>query len=144
MKIIGWKEMVDLPGVGLNNIPAKVDTGARTSVLHCSHIQLLKRERYQYIEFHALDERFGGAVPCLKPLHSQRVVKNSFGQVENRYMIHTTIFLFDQLYNIELSLRDRSNMAFPLLLGRSFIRKRFVVDVSKAFLAKDHFIENLS
>lgn len=144
MKTIGWKEVIDLPDLGINGIPAKVDTGARTSVLHCSHIQLIEKNGHQYVEFQALDERYGGAVPCALPFHSQRTIKNSFGQEENRYIIRTTIFLFDQLYNIELSLRDRSDMEFPLLLGRSFIRKRFLVDVSQAYLSKTHTIQTLS
>lgn len=139
MKTIGWKEVVDLPDLELYGIPAKVDTGARTSVLHCSHIQLIKKQRKQYVEFRALDERFGPlANVYVLPFHSERVIKNSFGQEENRYVIHTRILLFDQFHEIELSLRDRSDMEFPILLGRSFIRKKFLVDVSRANLSKKH------
>lgn len=136
MKMIGWKEIVDLPDLGLYNIPAKVDTGARTSVLHCSHIELIEKEKKQYVRFSALDERFGlSADVHVLPFHSERIIKNSFGIEENRYVIHTRITLFNQLHEIELSLRDRSDMEFPMLLGRSFIRKKYLVDVSRANLS---------
>ncbi|WP_353196867.1 RimK/LysX family protein [Parapedobacter defluvii] len=137
MKTIGWKETADLPDLGLYGIPAKVDTGARTSVLHCSHIQLIKKGRKQYVEFRPLDDRFGlhDRLHTL-PFHSERKIRNSFGQEENRYIINTEIRLFNEMYPIELSLRDRSGMEFPLLLGRSFIRKKFLVDVSRANLSK--------
>ncbi|SFC47733.1 Uncharacterized conserved protein [Parapedobacter composti] len=137
---IGWKELVDLPELGIRNVPAKVDTGARTSVLHCSHIQLVKKGRKQYVEFRPLDERHAPANNTFVfPFHSERKVKNSFGQEENRYVIRTTVALFNDIHPIELSLRDRSDMEFPILLGRSFIRRKFIVDVSRANLSKKHF-----
>lgn len=133
---IGWKEIVDLPELNIYGIPAKVDTGARTSVLHCSHIQLVKKGRKQFVRFRPLDESFDIQTDLYTfPFHSERRIRNSFGQEENRYVIHTAIHLHNQLYEIELSLRDRSGMEFPVLLGRSFIRRKFLVDVSKANLS---------
>ncbi|WP_257667762.1 ATP-dependent zinc protease family protein [Parapedobacter tibetensis] len=137
LRTIGWKEIVDLPDLGIYDVPAKVDTGARTSVLHCSHIRLVKKGRKQYVEFRPLDDRFGKQTDIyVFPFHSERKVKNSFGQEENRYVISTTLSLFNVSHDIELSLRDRSGMEFPVLLGRSFIRKKFLVDVSRANLSK--------
>lgn len=137
LKAIGWKETVDLPDLGLYDVPAKVDTGARTSVLHCSHIQLIKKGRKQFVEFRPLDERCQPqADTYVFPFHSERKIKNSFGQEENRYIISTTVTLFDELHPIEISLRDRSGMEFPMLLGRTFIRKKFVVDVSRSNLSR--------
>jgi len=137
LKTIVWKETVDLPEFGLYGISAKVDTGARTSVIHCSAIQLVKKDRKQYVEFRPLDDRFGSQHTHLTlPFHSERKIRNSFGQEENRYVINTTIRLFNEMHAIELSLRDRSDMEFPILLGRSFIRKKFLVDVSRANLSK--------
>lgn len=137
LKTIGWTDIVDLPDLGIVGIPAKVDTGARTSVLHCSHIRLIKKGRRQYVEFRPLDERYGDLPDTYTlPFHSERRVRNSFGQEENRYVVHATIVLFNETYPIELSLRDRSGMEFPILLGRAFIRKKFVVDVSKKNLSR--------
>ncbi len=136
LKTIGWKETVDLPDLGFIGVPAKVDTGARTSVLHCSYIQLVKKGRKQYVDFRPLDDRFGKQADTYTfPFHSERKIKNSFGQEENRYIINTRISLFGELYDVELSLRDRSGMEFPLLIGRSFIRKKFLVDVSRSNLS---------
>ncbi|MBK1439177.1 ATP-dependent zinc protease [Parapedobacter sp. ISTM3] len=137
LKTIGWKETVDLPELGITDIPAKVDTGARTSVLHCSHVQLIKKGRKQYVEFRPLDGHPGHQTNTyVFPFHSERRIRNSFGQEENRYIIKTTILFFNELHPIELSLRDRSGMEFPILLGRSFIRRKFLVDVSRANLSK--------
>lgn len=136
---IGWKEVVDLPVFGLRDVPAKVDTGARTSVLHCSHIQLIESEGGTFVEFIPLDcaeEHFATARKFTLPFHSERLIKNSFGQEENRYIVKTNIRLGDQEFDIEISLRDRSGMEFPILLGRSFIRGKFVVDVSKSYLRR--------
>lgn len=137
LKTIGWKETVDLPDLGIYDIPAKIDTGARTSVLHCSHIELVKKGRKRFVQFRPLDEQIDQDTNTYTfPFHSERKVRNSFGQEENRYIINTSISLFNKTYDIELSLRDRSGMEFPLLLGRSFIRKKFIVDVSRSNLAK--------
>ncbi|MFB2120227.1 ATP-dependent zinc protease [Parapedobacter sp. 2B3] len=135
-KTIGWKEVVDLPDLGIHGIPAKVDTGARTSVLHCSHIQLIKKGRKQFVEFRPLDDlRHPPNETYILPFHSERKIKNSFGQEENRYIINTTVSLFGEPRPIEISLRDRSGMEFPMLLGRSFLRKKFIVDVSRSNLS---------
>ncbi len=135
-KTIGWKEVVDLPDLDIYGVPAKVDTGARTSVLHCSHIQLIKKGRKQFVEFRPLDgHRPPPSGTYTLPFHSERKIKNSFGQEENRYIINTTVSLFGEPHPIEISLRDRSGMEFPMLLGRSFLRKKFIVDVSRSNLS---------
>ena len=136
MKKIGWKEKVSFPEFGLKNVPAKVDTGARTSVIHCRQMEIIKRYRKPYVKFVLLDtdvKQYNGKEFIL-PFHKEKVIKNSFGQEENRLIIETSIELFDKVYPIEISLRDRSNMEFPVLLGRSFIRGQFVVDVSSSNL----------
>ncbi|HZH54440.1 MAG TPA: RimK/LysX family protein, partial [Sphingobacteriaceae bacterium] len=68
----------------------------------------------------------------------ERTIKNSFGQEENRYVVKTVVRMFGQEYPIELSLRDRSDMEFPMLLGRSFIREKFLVDVSRSNLNRSN------
>lgn len=135
-KTIGWKEAVDLPDLGIYNIPAKIDTGAKTSVLHCNHIQLIKKGRRQFVEFRPLDDFHQPPTDTyVLPFHSERKIRNSFGQEENRYVINTTVSLFGESHPIEISLRDRSGMEFPILLGRRFLRKKFIVDVSRSNLS---------
>lgn len=136
-QLIGWKEYIDLPEFALKDIPAKIDTGAKTSVLHCRQVELIKKGRKQFVRFIPLDDRFGSTEEAfILPFHSERKIRNSFGQEENRYIIKTRIVLFGETFDIELSLRDRADMEFPILLGRSFIRRKFLVDVSKSNLSK--------
>lgn len=132
LRHIGWREKVDIPELSLTGIRTKVDTGARTSVLHCRAIELVTRGGQNYVSFRPLEEGYpGGHHTCIMPLHAERTIKNSFGQLEHRYVILTRIYMFGEMVDIELSLRDRSGMRFPMLLGRSFIRGKFIVDVGK-------------
>jgi len=133
-RTIGWKDRIDFIGFGLEDVEVKVDTGAKTSVLHCSSITLVKRYRRQYVKFIPLDPSAGAFTgeEFTLPFHKEKVVKSSFGQEENRYIVQTEVKIFGKVYPIEISLRDRSNMEFPVLLGRSFIRGKFAVDVAKA------------
>lgn len=135
MQTIGWKELIDFVEFGLFQVPAKIDTGAKTSVLHCENIQLIKKGRRQYVQFTPIST---ANQTFTLPFHHERKIKNSFGLEENRYVVNTIVRLFDQDYEMEISLRDRSNMEFPVLLGRSFIRKKFLVDVSRSNLGRHH------
>jgi len=138
MKTIGWKEVIDFIDFEISNVPAKIDTGAKTSVLHCEHIELVKKGKKQFVKFTPLNETYAAGKTFILPFHKERKIKNSFGFEENRYIVHTQIKMFDEVYGIEISLRDRSNMEFPMLLGRSFIRKKFLVDVNRANLSQKH------
>lgn len=138
--IIGSVEIVDLPELGLYNIQAKIDTGAATSVLHCENFEIFEKNGHRYIRCE-LDEhpetKQGKFITITFPIHRERVVKSSFGQAELRHIFITKIKLFDTLFDIKLSVRDRSNMSYPMLLGRNFINKKFLVDVSQKYLAKN-------
>lgn len=134
---IGRIETVDLPELGMYNIKTKTDTGAETSVLHCEDFQVFEKDGRRFISCHIqpnLDDE-EEILTLTFPIYRERVVKSSFGQVETRYIFLTKIKMFDQLYDIKLSLRDRSSMAYPMLLGRNFISRKFLVDVSKKNLA---------
>ena len=136
-KIIGRREIVNFPDLGLFNIEAKIDTGAYTSSIHCKEVKLYKKNDVDFVSFQLLDP----AHPLFDnksiewPLYKTKLVKNSFGQVEQRFVFKTKISFFDELYDIELSLADRSMMDYPLLLGRKVLKNKFVVDVSKIHYA---------
>jgi len=138
--IIGRTEIIDLPELGMYNIEAKIDTGADTSVLHCEDFEITEKNDQRFITCHIKphleDEEI---LTIIFPIHRERVVKSSFGQTETRHIFVTKIRMFDQLYDIKLSLRDRSSMSYPMLLGRNFISKKFLVDVSKKNLASNSF-----
>lgn len=138
--IIGRIEVVDLPELGMYNIMAKTDTGAETSVLHCEDFQVFEKNGHRFITCHIrphLEE--DELITLTFPVHRERTVKSSFGHTETRYIFITKIRIFDQLYNIKLSLRDRSSMSYPMLIGRNFISGKFLVDVSQKYMGKNSF-----
>ncbi|MBS1490991.1 MAG: ATP-dependent zinc protease [Bacteroidetes bacterium] len=137
LKVLGRSDRVDLPELGLENIHAKIDTGAYTCSLHCSTAQVVNG----VLAFTLLDEEhpeFTGRKYIFKKF-DRREIKNSFGEAELRYVIKTKIKIFDQLIRAEFSLSNRGNLKFPVLLGRKILRKRFLIDVAKkdlSFLSK--------
>lgn len=137
LKTIGRTELVDLPEWDLLEIEAKIDTGAYSSSLHCHHIEEFKKEGESFIRFNLLDPDHPAYNEKLfeLPIHDQREVKSSNGQRETRYFVRTNIELFNKNYPIEFSLTDRSEMKYPLLIGRKFLNEKFVVDVSKKNLS---------
>lgn len=133
MHTLGRSDRVDLPGLGLYNIHAKIDTGAYTSSLHCSRAEV----KNGVLEFVLLDDEhpeFTGMVFYFKEFET-RLIKNSFGVAEHRYIIKTTIKVFEEEMQTEFSLSDRDALRFPILLGRKILRNRFVIDVTKKNLS---------
>jgi hypothetical protein len=132
-KIIGRREKVDFPDLGLYEIDAKIDSGAFTSSIHCHNIELVKQNRKKFVSFNLLDPSHPAynEKNFVLPVHSDKKVKSSFGNVEHRYVILTRMKIFDEIFDVELSLADRSNMEVPVLLGRKALRKKFLVDVDK-------------
>ena len=128
-KILGRYDRVDLPELGLVDIHAKIDTGAYTSSLHCRRAQIVDGK----LEFVLLDEEhpeFTG----MKFVFSQfevRDIKNSFGEVERRFVIITTLKIFGEEISTEFSLSNRGSLKFPILIGRKILRDRFLIDVKK-------------
>jgi hypothetical protein len=140
LKIIGRLERIDFPEWDLFDIDAKIDTGAYTSSLHCHHIEPFSKEGRSYVRFNLLDpshEIYNEKLFEL-PVHARKNIKSSNGTTEQRYIIKTSIRLLDKEFKAELSLADRSEMRYPVLLGRKLINKRFVVDVSKKYLSDNN------
>lgn len=135
--IIGRIEKIDFPEWGLYNLDAKVDTGAFTSSLHCHHIELADDK--QSVSFFVLDpshpEFDDRNFIC--PVSDIRMIRSSNGIAEERIIIMARMRLSEKDYSIELSLTDRSEMRNPVLLGRKFIRNKFIVDVSSKYLRKE-------
>lgn len=131
--IIGRNDIADFPLLRLKKIKIKVDTGAYTSSIHCHKISVVTRGGKKMLKFYLLDPTHKEYEH--KALYSQKfiqkIIKSSNGQNEKRYVIASTIKLGNQLFDIELSLTNRGSMKFPVLLGRKFLMRKFVVDVSK-------------
>ncbi len=129
MQILGRSDRVDLPGLGLVNIHAKIDTGAYSCSLHCSRAEVVNGK----LEYVLLDEEhpeFTGMKFTANEF-TQREIKNSFGEAEMRFVIKTTIRIFDRKIRAEFTLSDREKLRFPVLLGRKILRNRFLIDVTK-------------
>lgn len=137
-KIIGRLERIDFPEWGLFDIQAKVDTGAYTSSLHCHQIENFEKNDKNFVRFNLLDpshEAYNEKKFAL-PTYDIRDVKSSNGTVQRRYIVRTILKIFNTDYPVELSLTDRSEMKNPVLLGRRFLNKKFIVDPSKVNISK--------
>jgi len=133
MKVIGRVDRADFPELSLVNIDIKVDTGAYTSTIHSYDIKELSIEGEPHIAFQILDPshpKYGGKEYKTKRFQ-KKIVKNSFGESEERFIVKTKIILFGEEYPIHLSLSKREDMKYPILIGRRFLNKRFVVDPSQ-------------
>lgn len=133
MDILGRSDRVDLPELGLLNIHAKIDTGAYTSSLHCHQVHIVDG----ILEFILLDEEhseFTGTKLRFSE-YALRDIKNSFGETESRFVITTTLRIFDQDIETEFSLCNRGSLKFPILIGRKILRDRFLIDVKKKNLS---------
>ncbi len=130
--IIGRADRIDLPGFGVFDIKAKVDTGAYTSAIHCSKVKVRRKNGKQYIVFRILDSHIA-LLERRRYVTSQfkrKKVRSSSGHVEKRYFIKAHVLLFGQQILTEFSLSDRETMRFPVLLGRKLLKDRLLVDVS--------------
>lgn len=134
--VIGWREWVNLSGLGINRIKAKVDTGARTSALHAFSLEPFTDGNTSKIRFdiHPLQHNTDTVVTCIADVIDKRMVTDSGGHTEERYVIQTPITIAGQTWAIDITLTERENMLFRMLLGRSALRKRFIVNPARSFV----------
>jgi len=136
-KLIGRRDKLDFPELGLIEISAKVDTGAYTSSIHCHDIKPFMDGDTQMVSFCILDpehEQYDHK-SIVMPVNKVRKVKSSNGSVEKRFSIKTKVRIYKKNYSVELTLTDRSDMKYPVLLGRKLLNKKFLVDVSEIDLS---------
>ena len=136
-QVIGWREWVGLPDLGINLIKAKVDTGARTSAVHAFKIQKFERDGEEWVRFqlHPLQRSNRDVIEAEAKVHEYRSVRSSSGKASMRPVIVTPIKLCDVTWDVELTLANRDEMGFRMLLGREAFRKRFLVDAGGSYLA---------
>lgn len=137
-KIIGRIEKIDLPNLSLFNLDAKIDTGAYTSSLHCHEIEQFVKEGQNWVKFYVLDPDHPEYEERMyeSAIHKVKKVKSSNGQIEERVIIKQKTKFHNFKRTIELSLTNRSEMKYPVLIGRKFLTGNFIVDVSKKYLIK--------
>lgn len=137
-EIIGWREYVGLPDLGIPRIAAKIDTGARTSALHAVEQREFERDGARWVEFMVPLHNRRTAQRICKPVIDERDVKNTGGIPERRLIIRTLLLIGRRKWQIDVSLADRAKMEFDLILGRTAIRRRrILIDPGHSFLLDD-------
>ena len=127
-KLIGRREYVDFPALGIFKIEAKIDTGAYTSSIHCENITINYENSKPILYFTIVE---GGVKTFRFGEYTQKKIKNSFGEMEERYVIKTLIRIGRKKIHSTISLSNRDNMRYPVLIGRRLLKGKFLIDVNK-------------
>lgn len=134
--MIGWREWVSLPELGIDAIKVKVDTGARTSALHAFEVQPYEESGVRMVRFgiHPIQKRSDLEVYCTAPVTDQRWVSDSGGHRELRWVILTPVRLGGFEWPLELTLTNRDSMLFRMLLGRTGMASHFTIRPNASYL----------
>ena len=135
-QIIGWREWVTLPALGVPAIKAKIDTGARTSALHVADLETyLDKQSKRKVRFvlHPLRKRPALEIHCHADVIDERMVSDSGGHREKRLVIRTPLRLGELEWPVEITLTNRENMLFRMLLGRTAMYGRWLVDPADSY-----------
>lgn len=132
----GWREWAALPDLGIVRIKAKMDTGARTSTLHAFALDAFSEHGQRMVRFgvHPLQRRLRPQIYCVAEVIDERWVMDSGGHREQRLVIVTSVCIGTMTWPIELTLTDRDPMRFRLLIGRSAMRERLLVDPDASYI----------
>jgi len=135
--VIGWREWLAVPTLGVDPIKAKIDTGARTSSIHAFDVRTFMDRGAPHVAFVLcpVQRRRRPAIPCVSEILDEREVTSSTGHRQQRYVIRVEIALGGIIWPIELTLADRDSMGFRMLLGREATRGRFLIDPGRSFIA---------
>jgi hypothetical protein len=134
--MLGWREWVGLPELNLPKIKAKIDTGARSSALHAFAIEPYRKNGQRWVMFaiHPLQNRCDVAIECHAQVKDRRIVTDSGGHKQRRYVIETQLVLGQSVITAEMTLTNRDSMRFRMLLGRTAMDARFIIDSSASYL----------
>lgn len=136
LPIIGWREWISLPELGIAKIKAKIDTGARSSALHAFDIQTFELDGKSRVRFQVHPEQRSTieTVTAEAEVIDWRKVRNSGGKAELRPVVLTEVELMGKRWEIEVTLTNRELMGFRMLLGRQAVRRQFLIDAEKSYL----------
>ncbi len=133
---VGWREWVSLPEIHIPSIKAKIDTGARTSCLHTASYKIFERNGQEWVRFtvHPIKQHDEVETHAEAPVSDYRIVRDSGGHEERRPFIKSLLKIGCQSWEIEISLSSREQMKFRMLLGRTGLRQRALVDCASSYL----------
>lgn len=135
LDIIGWREWVGLPEWGIKFIKAKVDSGAKSSSIHATNLEEFKKDGESWVRFriHPVQRNSDTEVTVETKIIEYRSVRSSSGKASLRPVVKTNIELLGTVWPIEITLANRDEMGFRMLLGRDAFRNRFCVDAGKSY-----------
>jgi len=134
--MLGWREWVGLPELKLAGIKAKIDTGARSSALHAFSIEPYRKDGQRWVMFaiHPMQKNCDVWVECHAQVKDRRLVMDSGGHKQRRYVIETQLVLGQSVIKAEMTLTNRDSMSFRMLLGRTAMDARFIIDPGASYL----------
>lgn len=134
--LVGWREWIALPSLGIERIKAKIDTGARSSSLHASDIESFEREGRTWIRFSVspFQQSAEPRIVTAAPLIEYRPIRSSSGHLSVRPVVMAEMAIGEWRWNIELTLAARDEMGFRMLIGRQAVRNRLLVHSGQSFL----------
>ncbi len=137
LQIIGSTDCIDFIDAEIENLPCKIDTGAAISAIHAYRIRIIEKDGVEFLAFKLLDKKHPNFnnKEILTNNFSEKRIKNSFGEAETRYLVKLKIKVFDKIYNTSFTLTNRKQMAYPVLLGKKFLKGKFMVDVTQQNLS---------
>ena len=134
--MLGWREWVGLPELNIDQIKAKIDTGARSSALHAFAIEPYRKEGQRWVMFaiHPKQKHSDIFIECHAPIKDRRIVSDSGGHKQRRYVIETQLILGQSVITAEITLTNRDSMLFRMLIGRTAMNNRFIIDPNSSYL----------
>lgn len=141
--LVGWREWASLPDLGIKYLKCKIDTGARSSALHAFYVEPFEKNGIQRVRFgiHPRQRNVDKVVECVSDIIDERIVTDSGGHKEKRIVIQTTVVMAKHVFPVEMTLTNRDTMRFRMLLGRTAMANRFIVDPGASYLfGKKKFI----
>jgi len=134
MEVVGYIESVDLPEIELFGLDAKIDTGAERCSIHCDDVKI-EGDNVTFLLHDKVHSAYHGKIITM-PVYKIDQVKSSNGISEERVFIYSDIKMGCKTYKAEISLANRKSMKYPMLVGKRFMSKRFLVDVSHKHITK--------
>jgi hypothetical protein len=136
LPLLGWREWVALPELNLGHIKAKIDTGARSSALHAFELEPYRKSGQRWVMFaiHPQQKHNDSVIECHAPIKDRRLVSDSGGHKQRRYVIESQLLLGQTLISAEITLTNRDNMQFRMLIGRTAMNGRFIIDPSASYV----------